>query len=65
MLTETIDILEGRDVEVVDTPGAYFSADMDNEVHIVLRGTLANIMVADDPSLYQQFVSYNTGKAVL
>ena len=65
MLTATIDALEGRDVAVVDIPGAYFSADMDNEVHIVFRVTLAETVVASEPALYRPFVSYETGKAVL
>ena len=41
------------------------SADMDNEVHIVFIGTLAEMMVTADPELYRPFVSYETGKAVL
>ena len=65
MLTETIDALEGRDVAVLDTPGPYLSADIDDEVHIVFRGTLAEMMVAADPELYRHFVSYETGKEVL
>ena len=52
MLTATINALEGRDVAVVDTPGEYLSADMDDEVHILFRGTLAELMVATDPALY-------------
>ena len=57
MLSATIDALEGRDVAVVDIPGAYLSVDRDNEVHVVFRGTLAEMTAADDPSLYQPFVS--------
>ena len=60
-----IDTLERRDVAVVDTPGAYLSTDMNNEVHLVFRGKLAEMMVAADPALYWPFVSYETGKAVL
>ena len=41
MITATIDALEVRDVVIVDIPGAYLSADMDNEVHIVFRGKLS------------------------
>ena len=65
MLTATIDSLEGRDVAVVDIPGAYLSAYMDDEVHIVFRGTLAGMMVMANPALYRPFVSYETGKPVL
>ena len=38
---------------------------MDDEVHIVFRGALVEVMVVADPSLYQPFVSYETGKPVL
>ena len=65
MLTATIDAQEGRDVAVVDIPRAYLRANMDNEVHVVFRGTLAEMMVMADPALYQPFVSYETGKPVL
>ena len=50
---------------LVDIPGAYLSADMGDEVHILFRGTLAEMMVADNPALYRPFVSYETGKGVL
>ena len=63
MLTATIGALEGIDAEVVYIPGAYLSTDMDNEVYGVFIGTLADMMVADDPALYRPFMSYETGKA--
>ena len=65
MLTETIDAIEGRDVSVVDILWEYLSADMGDEVHVVFRGTLAEMMVADDPALLRPFVSYETGNVVL
>ena len=52
MLKATIDALEGQDVAVVDIPGAYLSAEMDDKVHVVFRGTLVEMMVMADPSLY-------------
>ena len=65
MLTATINALEGQEVVVVDIPGAYLSADMDNEEHVVFRGTLAEMMVMANPELYRPFLSYETGKPVL
>ena len=50
---------------VVYIPGEYMSADMDDEVHVVFIGTLAQMMVMVDPALYPPFVSYETGKPVL
>ena len=38
---------------------------MDNEVHVVFRRMLAEMMAAADPVLYRPFVSYEIGKAVL
>ena len=38
---------------------------MDDEVHVVFRGTLADMMVAANPALYRPFVSYDTVKVVL
>ena len=65
MITETIDALEGQDVAVVDIPGAYLSADMEDEVHVLFRGTLSERMVMSDPELYRPFVSYERGNTVL
>ena len=65
MLIETIGLLEGRDVAIVDIPGAYLNADMNDEVHVVFRGTLSELLVAEDLELYQPFISHDTGKAVL
>ena len=38
---------------------------MDDEVHVVLRETLSEMIVTADPALYRPFVSYETGKPVL
>ena len=65
MLTATINALEGKDVAVVDILGEYLSVDMNNEVHVVFRGTLSEMMVMADPALYRPFVSYETGKPAL
>ena len=65
MVTATIDALEGRDVAVVDIPGAYLSTDMNNEVHAVFREAIPEMMVAGDTALYRPFVSYETVKSVL
>ena len=50
---------------VVDITGAYLSAEMDNEVHVVFIGTLAEMMVMADTALYWPLVSYEIGKPVL
>jgi hypothetical protein len=37
-ITATIDAFEGRYVTIVDVPGAFLSADMDEEVIMTIRG---------------------------
>ena len=56
MLTATIDALEGIYGAVVDIPGSYLSVYMDDEVHVVFRGVLADMMVADDLAIYRPSV---------
>ena len=56
MLTAIIDVLKGKDVAVVEIPGAYLIADMDDE----FRGTLTEMIVASAPVLYRPFMSYET-----
>ena len=64
-LTAPIDALGGRVVVVVDIPGSYLRAEMEDKVHVVFRGTLSELVVASEPELYQPFVSYTMGQAVL
>jgi hypothetical protein len=45
LIIATIDAFEGRDVAIVDVPGAFLSADMDEEVVMTIRGRLAELMV--------------------
>ena len=46
MFAETIDALEVRDVVVVYIPGEYLSANVNDEVHIVFRGTPEKLIVS-------------------
>ena len=47
---------------VVNIPGAYVSADMDEEVFMIFCVIMAELMVASDPTLYCKYISY--GKKV-
>ena len=49
LITAAIDAEEGRDVAVIDLPGAFLHADMDDLVVMVLRGELAELMAAVAP----------------
>jgi hypothetical protein len=41
LITSIIDAFEGRDVAIVDVPGSFLTADMDEEVLMCLRGKIA------------------------
>ena len=43
---------------VVDIPGAYMSADMDDDVFTIFLGTMEELMVIVDHTLYRKYISY-------
>jgi hypothetical protein len=51
LITATIDGHEGQEVAIVDVPGAYLTANMDEEVFMCLRGRLAELMVKTAPEI--------------
>ena len=65
LLSCVIDAAEERDVAVVDIPGAFMQADMDETIHIGLEGIMAEILVKLDPKLYRKYVQVGNGKTVL
>jgi hypothetical protein len=56
MITSAIEAHEGRKVVTMDIPGAFLHADLDEEVVMLLRGQLADLMVQDDPELYGPYL---------
>ena len=63
-ITTTIEAVKNRDIAVVVLPGAYLSADMDDkeEVLMVLRGPLANLMALIAPQVYCKFVTIDNNR---
>jgi hypothetical protein len=57
IITSTIEAYEGREVAVVNIPGAYLSADMDEELIMLLRGILAELMVKTAPNIYRKYIT--------
>ena len=62
MLSCVIDAKENRDVGIVDIPGAFMQADMDDLVHMRLEGKMAELLVRCDPKLYRKYVRTEGGK---
>lgn len=65
-ITSAIDAHEGRKVVTCDIPGAFLHADLDEEVVMLLRGQLADLMVLIDPELYGPYLFKNSkGESML
>ena len=58
LISMVIDEYKEQDVSVVDIPCVYLSAYMDDDVFIIFRGTMAELMVAADPTIYRKYNSY-------
>jgi hypothetical protein len=56
-LTTVVDAHERRDVGCYDIPGAFLHADSDEDVTMILKGRLAELMVQVAPNLYQKYVT--------
>jgi hypothetical protein len=52
-LTSIIDALENRDVAIVDVPGAFVQADMDELVHVRFTGTIIDLLLKIDAEMYE------------
>jgi hypothetical protein len=53
-------------VAIVDVPGEFLTADMDEEVIMCLRGRLTELMVKTAPNIYRKFISIdNKGNSIL
>jgi len=61
-LTAIIDAHENRDVAIVDIPGAFMQADMDEQVHVRFTGPMVDLLLEVDPEMYLPYVAYE-GKA--
>ena len=64
-LTAMIDALEDRDIAVIDIPGAFMQADMDDEVIIRFKGKMTELLIEVDEALYRPYAVMERGKMVI
>ncbi len=65
-ITAVIDAHEGQDVACFDIPGAFLHADSDENITMVLKGRLAELMVQVAPNLHRKYISMDRkGTAIL
>jgi hypothetical protein len=65
LITAVIDAKEERDVAVIDIPLAFVQTEMDDEVLMIMRGRLAEIMAAVAPEIYNKYITIENGIKLL
>jgi hypothetical protein len=58
-ITAVLDTHEGRSVACVGIPGAFLHANVDEDITMVLKGRLAELMVQIAPNLYRKYITVN------
>ncbi len=65
-ITAVIKAHEGRGVACFDIPGAFLHANSDEDITMILKGRLAELMVQVAPNLYRKYISVDRkGTAML
>jgi hypothetical protein len=65
-ITAVIDVHEGHNVACFDIPGAFLHADVDEDITMVLKGRLAELMVQVAPNLNRKYITVDRkGTAIL
>lgn len=65
-LTVAINALEGCDVAImIDVPGAFMQANMDEIVHVRLTGKMVNLLLEIDPDTYGPYVVHEGRERVM
>jgi len=60
-----IDAMEERDIAIVEIPGAFIQADMNDTVHLKMECMLAELLVKVYPKLCQKFLSVKNGRSIM
>ena len=64
-LTAVIDAMEGRNVVVLDVPGAFMQADIDELVHVKFTGAMVTLLLEIDYDMYKEYVVVEKGERVM
>ena len=59
MLSCAINSKENRYVVVFDIPRAFLNANLNDNVHMLLEGTIAEMISSLDPTIYSKYILYN------
>ena len=59
MLPCTINAKEGRHIALSDIAGALLHAEMDQDVHVLLEGTIAELSIKQEPKICRKYIWKN------
>ena len=57
-LMAMIDALEGQDIAIIDVPGAFMQADMDELVHVRFTGKMVDLLLEVNHDMYAPYVTH-------
>ena len=60
-----IDAMEDRSVVVLDVPGAFMQADIDELVHMRFTGAMVNMLLQIDYKMYKDYIITEKGEQVM
>ena len=49
----------------IDIPGAFMHSDMDELIHVHLKGAMVDLLIRVNPGKYEKYIVYKNGKKVL
>ena len=64
-LTAVIDAMEGRNVVVLDVPGAFMQAEIDELVHVRFTGAMVTLLLEIDYEMYKDYAVVEKGEQVM
>ena len=64
-LSAVIDSMEGRNVVVLDVPGAFMQAEIDELVHVRFTGAMVILLLEIDHEMYKDYVIIEKGERVM
>ena len=64
-LTAVIDALENKNVAVLDVPGTFMQAEIDELVHVQFTGEMVSMLLQIDHQMYKNYVVIEKGGRVM
>ena len=65
LLSCTIDAIKERETAIVDIPGTFMQAEMNDTVHRKMEGRLVELLMKVEPKLYRKFLSVESGRSTM